>query len=215
MSSSYNWGASLGSQFLAELSLIEAEVKIQNPDKRDSLAFVTDECGSNVVKGSKSQITVQNGKNSVKKVSEPLENKKVESRNSTSLGENFLLPSSNESLSLIVSTGPSQNSLTKSVRSPLSCSTPVNGMSIRKASLRSSTILQLQLQHWGLPPAVLEKYREKKITTLFPWQVDCLKTGQVLNRGNLVYIAPTSSGKTLVSELLMLKTVFEQKKKGI
>lgn len=109
------------------------------------------------------------------------------------------------------------NSLLASVHSPLSCSTPVANpaiSSLRRASLRSSSILKLQLQNWGLPTAVVQKYAEKKITTLFPWQVECLQTGKVLSGSNLIYSAPTSSGKTLVSELLMLKTVIEKKKKG-
>ena len=202
MSSTLNWGASLGSQFLAELSLIEAQVKNQNPfDGEPPAASI---CGPSLVT-----------ETNLKASASPLGIEK-KSGNRGSLEENVFVPSSNSTFSLIGSTGSSQYSRKQTLPThpPLSCSTPISGMSIRKASLRSSTLSQLQLQNWGLPPAVVDRYKEKKITHLFPWQVDCLQTGQVLNGGNLVYSAPTSSGKTLVSELLMLKTVFEKKKKG-
>ena len=73
----------------------------------------------------------------------------------------------------------------------------------------------LNLSAWGLPAAVLDKYHSMGIRRLFQWQVDALRTGGALVGGNLVYSAPTSAGKTLVAELLVLKRVLETKKKAI
>ena len=73
----------------------------------------------------------------------------------------------------------------------------------------------LNLSAWGLPEAVLAKYHALGIRRLFPWQVEALRTGAALAGGNLVYSAPTSAGKTLVAELLMLKRVLETRKKAI
>ncbi|KAM7008657.1 DNA polymerase theta [Tautogolabrus adspersus] len=74
---------------------------------------------------------------------------------------------------------------------------------------------KLLLSSWGLPKPVLERYHKHGVTHMFEWQAQCLSVGQVLQGGNLVYSAPTSAGKTLVSELLMLKRVLETKRKAL
>lgn len=53
------------------------------------------------------------------------------------------------------------------------------------------------------------RYEAKMVSKLFQWQIDCLcvENGKVLRGGNLVYSAPTSGGKTLVAEILMLRRI--------
>ncbi|XP_007493816.2 DNA polymerase theta [Monodelphis domestica] len=74
---------------------------------------------------------------------------------------------------------------------------------------------KLLLASWGLPKAVLEKYHSLGVVQMFEWQAECLLLGQVLEGRNLVYSAPTSAGKTLVAELLILKRVLEMRKKAL
>uniref|UniRef100_A0A3B4C9X6 DNA polymerase theta n=1 Tax=Pygocentrus nattereri TaxID=42514 RepID=A0A3B4C9X6_PYGNA len=74
---------------------------------------------------------------------------------------------------------------------------------------------QLLLSSWGLPKPVLEKYQSLGVKKMFEWQAECLILGKVLEGRNLVYSAPTSAGKTLVSELLILKRVLETRRKAI
>lgn len=71
----------------------------------------------------------------------------------------------------------------------------------------------LLLSNWGLPAKVVEQYDMSGISSMFPWQAECLLLPNVLNGGNLVFSAPTSAGKTLVAELLTLKCVLERRKK--
>uniref|UniRef100_A0A670JQ90 DNA polymerase theta n=1 Tax=Podarcis muralis TaxID=64176 RepID=A0A670JQ90_PODMU len=74
---------------------------------------------------------------------------------------------------------------------------------------------KLLLANWGLPQAVLDKYHGLGVVRMFQWQAECLMVGQVLEGENLVYSAPTSAGKTLVAELLILKRVLESRKKAL
>ena len=48
------------------------------------------------------------------------------------------------------------------------------------------------------------------INTLFPWQKEWLKIKEVMkDRSSFVYSAPTSAGKSLVSEVIMLKNALK------
>ncbi|CAH6792318.1 DNA polymerase theta [Phodopus roborovskii] len=84
-----------------------------------------------------------------------------------------------------------------------------------KQRVSDGQIDQLLLANWGLPEAVLEKYHSFGVKEMFEWQAECLLLGQVLEGKNLVYSAPTSAGKTLVAELLILKRVLEMRKKAL
>ncbi|XP_054858086.1 DNA polymerase theta [Eublepharis macularius] len=74
---------------------------------------------------------------------------------------------------------------------------------------------KLLLASWGLPKAVLDKYHSLGVVRMFQWQAECLMVGQALEGKNLVYSAPTSAGKTLIAELLILKRVLETRKKAL
>jgi DNA polymerase theta len=67
----------------------------------------------------------------------------------------------------------------------------------------------------GIPPTIIEAYSKLGITHLYQWQIDCLRDTNVLKGNNLVYCAPTSGGKTMVAELVLLKTSIVTRKKSI
>lgn len=72
------------------------------------------------------------------------------------------------------------------------------------------------LEEWSLPQSIIKEYEKKGVRKMFPWQVECLCIPKVLfNFKNLVYSAPTSAGKTLVSEILIIKTILERNKKAL
>lgn len=64
----------------------------------------------------------------------------------------------------------------------------------------------LDLSNW-LPSEICHIYKNKGISELYPWQVDCLRTDGVMQNRNLVYCASTSAGKSFVAEILMLRRV--------
>jgi DNA polymerase theta len=76
---------------------------------------------------------------------------------------------------------------------------------------------QSKLEYWGLPQGVIERfYKYTKITNLFEWQIELLKQDNVFSGDtSLVYFAPTSGGKSLPAELIMLHNIFVKQKRCV
>lgn len=68
------------------------------------------------------------------------------------------------------------------------------------------------VRNWGLPSTVAEYYTSKGIRSFYEWQIKCLSNENFTSGKNLVYTLPTSSGKTLVAEIALLKCVILQRK---
>lgn len=69
---------------------------------------------------------------------------------------------------------------------------------------------------YGLSNKIKELFLKiRGINTLYQWQHDCLNLDAIKNRKNLIYALPTSGGKTLVAEILMLQELTCNKKNAI
>uniref|UniRef100_A0A1A9W5U6 DNA polymerase theta n=1 Tax=Glossina brevipalpis TaxID=37001 RepID=A0A1A9W5U6_9MUSC len=126
----------------------------------------------------------------------------------------------------LTSMSPGQLKFTQSSQSPLqkSISLNFNANSITKPEFKccETKVLEHNLEDlksinaWNLPLSVLKEYERKGVKKMFDWQVECLSNPKVLfEYCNLVYSAPTSAGKTLISEILLLKTVLERNRKAL
>lgn len=78
-------------------------------------------------------------------------------------------------------------------------------------------LLSLSHPAYGLPPRLVENFSTLGVASIYPWQSACLLGANLLRgEGNLCYVAPTGGGKSLVSDVLMLKKIVENPdKKGI
>nr|CAH7726866.1 unnamed protein product [Callosobruchus chinensis] len=69
---------------------------------------------------------------------------------------------------------------------------------------------------YGLPNKVKELIKVYKgIDQMYDWQDECLKLPAIEIRKNLIYALPTSGGKTLVAEILMLREIMCYRRNAI
>ncbi|KAL8717170.1 MAG: hypothetical protein Q9225_005561 [Loekoesia sp. 1 TL-2023] len=69
-------------------------------------------------------------------------------------------------------------------------------------------LLTLSHPRYGLPESLVNNFASMGIKHIYPWQSSCLLgRGLLTGEKNLVYTAPTGSGKSLVADVLMLKRV--------
>ncbi|KAG1663141.1 Helicase POLQ-like [Nymphon striatum] len=69
---------------------------------------------------------------------------------------------------------------------------------------------------YGLPGKVADLlFHNRKINKLYDWQHKCLELPEISRGKNLIYSLPTSGGKTLVAEILIMKQILCRKKNCI
>lgn len=80
-----------------------------------------------------------------------------------------------------------------------------------------NTSNECELAYWGLPKGIVEGFHKyTKIRKLFEWQISLLKSDGVFNGGkSMIYFAPTSGGKSLPAELIMLHNIFMNQKRWV
>ncbi|XP_046978501.1 helicase POLQ-like [Vanessa cardui] len=73
-----------------------------------------------------------------------------------------------------------------------------------------------QNNFYGLPMIVKGLFKTyRNIEKFYDWQEECLNLDTIKERRNLIYALPTSGGKTLVAEVLMLREVLNRKKNAL
>ncbi|RWS26877.1 hypothetical protein B4U80_10485 [Leptotrombidium deliense] len=91
----------------------------------------------------------------------------------------------------------------------------IEASSTNSFDLNSTDIIDTSLKSWNLPESVVKWFEDHGIQHMFPWQAECLKKSKILEGKSLVLSAPTSAGKTMISDVLLLKNATRTKKKTL
>ena len=70
----------------------------------------------------------------------------------------------------------------------------------------------LRLEDLDLPPSVVERFGERGVKTMYAWQRGAIDSAS--DGSNLVFCAPTSGGKSLVAEVLLVKALMRRGRQG-
>ena len=70
----------------------------------------------------------------------------------------------------------------------------------------------LRLEDLGLPPSVVERFGERGVKTMYAWQRGAIDSAS--DGSNLVFCAPTSGGKSLVAEVLLVNALMRRGRQG-
>ncbi len=71
-----------------------------------------------------------------------------------------------------------------------------------------------ELQKYGISGDYVQKFREEKISELYPPQADVVRKGLLRDR-NIVISMPTAAGKTLIATLAIIEKLSNPKKKAV
>ncbi|XP_031559584.1 helicase POLQ-like isoform X2 [Actinia tenebrosa] len=81
------------------------------------------------------------------------------------------------------------------------------------SSLKAKCMTMTEETFYGMPLQLKQMLLQSRgINELYEWQKACLCLSSIKERKNLIYSLPTSGGKTLVSEILMMRELLLNKK---
>ncbi|XP_078128012.1 helicase POLQ-like [Sander vitreus] len=129
---------------------------------------------------------------------------------------------------------PARRSVTEQLKSTMLCNAAAPSAVSRAAQMKEAVVseeISVAMQametvsaaetmdfgpFFGLPTKVKElMFNLRGIETLYEWQETCLNLDCVQRRKNLIYSLPTSGGKTLVAEILVLRELLCRKKDSL